>query len=147
MQANILRLHVEDEGVGQGLLLAGGNGGLVLDGGQVAQDGGVGRGVRARLLGRHELAAQEGDLDGAVLIVGDIDDSLGWAAVDQFHAEDVGLGESSNDLGIQPQFRSVGNGLIVGDGGLEGGEERHISIIVRAWYYCVCMPSYAISDR
>lgn len=46
VQANILRLHVEDEGVGKGLLLAGGDGGLVLDSREVAQDGGVGRGVR-----------------------------------------------------------------------------------------------------
>lgn len=132
MQANILRLHVENEGVGQRLFLASGNSSLELNGGQVAEDGGVCWSLRAKLLGSHELATDEGNLNGLVFIVGDINDSLSRSAVDQLDAEDVGLGERGNDLSIQLRFRSVGDGLIISNRGLD----RYTTVISPCYHIC-----------
>lgn len=115
LQAHVLGLHVEDEGVGQRGLLAGGDGGLVADGGQVADDGGGRVLFVAEVLGVQQLAAQEGEQDGLGLVVGHVDDGLGRAPVDQLHAEDVvGVGEGGDDLGLQLDLRRAAG--IVGEG-------------------------------
>ena len=101
LEADILGQHVEDEGVGDGLLLAGGDGGLVSDGGQVADDAGGDGGVGGQLLGGVQGAADEGEGDGLVLVVGDLDDGFGGPAVDQLDAEDVGVGEGPDDVGLE----------------------------------------------
>ena len=46
-------------------------------------------------------AADEGEGDGLVLVVGDLDDGLGGPAVDQLDAEDVGVGEGPDDVGLE----------------------------------------------
>lgn len=82
LQADILRLHVEDEGVRKGLLLAGGNGRLVGDGSQVANHGARWVGIGTVILGIQELATNEGHQDRLILIVGNVDDSFGGSAID-----------------------------------------------------------------
>ena len=109
LQLDILRQHVEDEGVRDGLLLAGGDDGLVADGSQVAEDAGGDGGVLRQLLGALQGTAHEGDGDGLLLMVGDLDDGLSRATVDQLHAEDVSLGEGTNDIGLE-----LGNGFAAG---------------------------------
>lgn len=112
VEADVLGVHVEGERVRQGLLLAGGDGGLVLDGAEVAQDAGGRVRVGGELLQRVQGAAQEHDLDGLGLVVGDVHHGLGRAAVDELHAEDVGLGEGGGDIGLQlDRGRATGIGI------------------------------------
>ena len=109
-------MHIENKGVGQRLLLASGNSGLVLNRGQVAEDGGIGGGIGVEWLRPHELAAEEGNLNGLVFIVGDVNNSLSRAAIDQLDTEDIGLRESGDNLGVQLSFRGdIGSCLIVDD--------------------------------
>lgn len=100
-EENILRLHVEGKGEGELLLLAGGDLDVVLDGRQVADDGLVGGLLGGELLGGGEGAADKGDLDGAIVAVVDLDDSLCGTAVDELDAKDVGLGEAGADIGLE----------------------------------------------
>ena len=98
---DVLGHHVEDELEGQLVLLAGGDGDVVAHGRQVAQDGGGGGGVVGQRRGGLELAADEGDFNWGVLVVGDLDQGLGDAAVDDLDAEDVGVGEGRLDVGLE----------------------------------------------
>lgn len=82
VQPHILRIHVENKRVRQRLLLASRNSSLVLNCGQVAEDRSIRRDVGVKRLGFHELTTEECDLDGLVLIVGDINDGLSWPAID-----------------------------------------------------------------
>lgn len=100
-EENILRLHVEGKGEGKLLLLAGGDLEVVLDGRQVADDGLVGGLLGGKLLGGGEGATDKGDLDGAIVAVVDLDDSLCGTAVDELDAKDVGLGEAGADIGLE----------------------------------------------
>lgn len=101
LQADVLRHHVENEVEGHGVLGTGGDGDVVADGRQVAEDGGRSRGVCGQRLGGHELAADEGDVDGASFVVGDVNEGLGGPAIDQLDAEDVGLGEGGFNVGLE----------------------------------------------
>lgn len=101
LDADVLGLHVEGEGVGEALALAGGDLDVVLDGGEVVDDALVGGGVLGEVLGGDEGAGNEGDLQGPVLAVVDLDEGVGRAAVDQLDTEDVGLGEGRGDLGVE----------------------------------------------
>lgn len=109
LQADILGQHVEHERVRHGLLLSRGDRGLVTDGCQVADDGGGRVDVGAQVLSGVELACQEGNGDGLVLVVGHLDDRLGRPAIDKLDTEDVGFGEGANDVGLQ-----LGNGCATG---------------------------------
>lgn len=115
VEAQLTRLQVEDEVVGVAALLAGLQegvlGALEADSGQVDDDvrgGGHALGERP---GVDEGAAEDGDADGGVLVVGDLDDGLGGAAVDQLKAEDVGLGELGVDIDLD-LGRGLGQGLL-----------------------------------
>lgn len=70
----------------------------------------VGGGSLGENLGVGEGSRDKGDGDGAVFLVGDVDDGAGGLAVDEAQAEDVGVGEGYFDVGFE-----FGGG--VGDGG------------------------------
>lgn len=108
LNANLLRLHVLSEREGKLLLLAGGDLDVVLNSRQVADDAGVAGAVLREILEGVQRARDKGDLDGVGILVGDLNDSLGRAAVDELDAEDVGFRESSLDLGLEG---SLGSGI------------------------------------
>lgn len=114
MQAHILRVHVEHKRVGKRLCLARLNLQAVLHDGQVAHNALVGGHVIGKLLGRPQRAVGEEELDGPVLVVGDLDEGRRGAAIDQLEAEDVGVGERGSDVGVEGGgFRSsLGNRLL-----------------------------------
>lgn len=99
LQPHILGLGVEREGEGDGLLLAGLDLQVVLDDGEVAQDGLVLGGAVGQDGGGVQGAADKGELDGGGLAVGDLDEGLGRAAIDELDAEDVGVGEAGGHVG------------------------------------------------
>ena len=108
LNANLLRLHVLGKREGKLLLLASRDLNVVLDGSQVADDADVAGAVLRELLKGVEGTGDESDLDRVGVLVGDLNDSLGRATVDKLHAENVGFGESSLDLGLEG---SLGNGI------------------------------------
>jgi hypothetical protein len=87
-------VHLGREGVGEGLLLAGGDADAVFLGGEVLEDLGlVGLGG--------ERAADDQDLDGLGLLVVDIEDGAGGVAVDELDAKDLCLGEGGGDVDVE----------------------------------------------
>jgi hypothetical protein len=118
LNANLLRLHILSEREGKLLLLAGWDLNVVLNGRQVSDNAGVTGAVLGKVLESVQRARDEGDLDGVGVLVGDLDDSLGRATVDKLHAENVGFGERSLDLGLKG---SLGSGI-----GIRGVLNREI---------------------
>jgi hypothetical protein len=116
LQPHVLGLHVERKGEGEALGLAGLDGVVVLHGRQVAQDALVGGGALGQRLGGGQETGQEGDLDGAILLVGDFDEGPCRAAVDEADTEDVCVGEGGFDVGGQVGL--LGGGAAVGGGGI-----------------------------
>lgn len=100
-QANVLRRHVEGEGVGNRLCLAGLNLQAVLHRRQVAHDSLVDGSVLGQVRGGPQSAIGKDNLDGFVLLVGDLDQRSRGAAINQLDAQDVGVGERGPDVGIQ----------------------------------------------
>ncbi len=98
---DVLGVHVQDKVERERLGLAGGDADVVLDGGQVADDSGGGRSILGQRLGGLETASDECDLNWAILLVLDLDESSCRAAVDELDAKDVGVREDSLDLGLQ----------------------------------------------
>lgn len=113
LQLHILGLHIQRKGVREALGLASLNGEVVLHGSEVADDALVGGSSRGELLGDGEDAGQEGELDGTIFFVGNFDEGLCRAAVDEAHAEDVGVGEGGFEVGGE-----LGLLAAVGDGGV-----------------------------
>lgn len=109
---DILGHHIQDKVVGKSLLLASRDLGLEASGGQVAHN----RSVERRVLGQGtsglEGTANEGDLDGALLLVGDVDKSPGDLAVHELDTEDVGIGEGGLDISLQLGLRDGNRGRI-----------------------------------
>jgi hypothetical protein len=94
VQAQVLGVHLGREGVGEGLLLAGGDADAVFLGGEVLEDLGlVGLGG--------ERAADDQDLDGLGLLVVDIEDGAGGVPVDELDAKDLCLGEGGGDVDVE----------------------------------------------
>ena len=112
---DILGHHIQDKVVGESLLLASRDLGLEASGGQVAHN----RGVERRVLGQGtsglEGTANEGDLDGALLLVGDVDKSSGDLAVHKLDTEDVGIREGGLDIGLQLGRRDGNCGRIIAE--------------------------------
>lgn len=100
-QAHILRVHVEHKRVGERLCLARLNLQAVLHHGQVAHNALVGGHIVGEVLGRPQRAVGEEELDGAIFVVGDLDEGRRGAAIDQLEAEDVGVGERGSDVGVE----------------------------------------------
>lgn len=118
LNKDILGVHVDGEGVGKLLLLASLNLEVVGDRGEVADNLLVSRGVLGELLGGGEDTSDESDIDGLAVVVGDLDDGLDGATVDELHAEDVGLGKGGGDIGEER-------------GGSDGGGSG--SVILERW--------------
>lgn len=114
LEDDVLRHHVEGELEGKLLLLARRDLDVVLDGGQVAQDGGVGGRIIRQRLGGLERTADEGDADRRLLVVGNLEQSLGDMTVDDLDAEDVGIREDRLNVRLQLGVfdRHRGDGLI-----------------------------------
>lgn len=100
-QTNILRHHIEGKRVRNRLGLAGLDLQAVLHGREVAHDALVGGGALGQVLGGPQGAIGKDDLDGVVLLVGDLDQSGRGSAVDQLDAQDVRVGERGPDVGIE----------------------------------------------
>lgn len=111
---HILGLLVEGEGEWESLLLASLNLGAVLHRGDVVQDGLVGRSFGRELLGVLDVAGDEGDDDWASLLVLNINEGIGRAAVQDLDAKNVRVGEARLDLRIEGGRLSGRGGLGVG---------------------------------
>ena len=108
---DVLGVHVQDKVERERLGLAGGDADVVLDGGQVADDSGGSRGIFGQRLGGPEGTSDECDLNWAILLVLDLDQSSGRPAVDELDAKDVRVREDSLDLGLQFDRRRSGGSL------------------------------------
>jgi hypothetical protein len=94
VQAEVLRVHLGRERVGEGFLLACGDAHAVFLGGEVLEDLGlIGLGG--------ERAADNQDLDGLGLLVVDIENGAGGVSVDELNAKDLCLRERGGDFDIE----------------------------------------------
>ena len=100
VQAQVLRVHLGRERVGESLVLAGGDGDAIALGGQVAQDGGDFRRA-GDIDGSGEGAADDQDLDGFGFLVVHVEDGAGGVAVDELDAEDLCLREGGGDVDVE----------------------------------------------
>lgn len=91
LEADVLRVHLGSEAVGQRLLLAAGDLQSIALASQVAQN----MSLLASIL--DQRAADDGDSDGLWLLVVDGQTSLGRVAVDQLDTEDLRLREAGRD--------------------------------------------------
>lgn len=114
---DVLGVHVQDEVEGEGLLLAGGNRDVVPDGCQVADDIGASGRALGQLLGGAEGTADEGDVNGAILLVLDVDQCLGDLAVDELDTKDVGFREGSRDISLELSLDRGGGRSVASLGG------------------------------
>ena len=98
---HILRLHIKREAERKALALSRLNSHIVLHGSQVSQDALV----RGRILGKFlrgvQLARHESDLDRAVFVVDHVDEGVGGAAVHDLESEDIRVGETCGDGGLE----------------------------------------------
>lgn len=125
---DVLGVHVQDKVEGEGLLLAGGDRDVVPDGRQVADDIGASRGALGQLPVRAESTADEGDVNGAILLVLDVNQRLGDLAVDELDAKDVGFGEGSRDISLELSLGRRRGRRIAGLG--EGERKQSVFAIV-----------------
>lgn len=77
-----------------------------------------GRVVGQRLAGA-QGARDESDLDGALLVVGHLEDRARGLSVDEAQADELGVGEAGDDLGVEGRGDG-GGGFGLGDGILVG---------------------------
>ena len=109
VQPEVLGVHVGGEGVGQCLLRARRNLGVVAGGSEVAN-------VPTWFPERPKTASNEIDADGVLFLVGEGQESFGRVAIDELHAKDLGGRERSRDrdcqLGDLDLLLSILNGLL-----------------------------------
>lgn len=110
VEDNVLRLHIQHEGVGQSASLAGTNVDIVAHGRQVAQNTGGGRRILGERLCRCQHTTNEDHVDGALLVVRDFDHGAGRVTIDELDAE-VRVGESRGDVNLQLRGLSGGRSL------------------------------------
>ena len=115
LDKDILGHHVQDKVVGESLLLASGNLGPEPSGGQVAHNEGVEGGVLGHGLSGLEGTANESDIDGAILLVCDVDKSPSDLAVHELDAEDVSIGEGGLVIGLELGLRDGNRGGIIAE--------------------------------
>ncbi len=101
LQNDVLGVHVQDEVEGERLGFAGGDRDVVSHSRQVADHAGRLRSVLGQRLGGPKLATHDRDLNGPILVVGDLDQSSCRPAVDELDAEDVGIGKGRLDVGLE----------------------------------------------
>ncbi len=116
IEDDILGIHVEDESERHRVLFAGRNRHAIAQAGKVANDGSGLGGALGQRLGGLEEPTDKCDVKRAILLVLDLDERLGGAAINKLHAEDVGLGEGGHELGLEG--RRGGRGLLGGGIGL-----------------------------
>jgi hypothetical protein len=108
VQAQVLRVHLSRERVGESLVLAGRDGDAIALGGQVAQNGrDLGR--AGDIDGSGEGATNDQNLDGLGFLVVDVEDGAGGVAVDELDAEDLCLREGGLNVDVD-----VGRLLLAG---------------------------------
>lgn len=110
VEDDVLRLHIQHEGVGQGASLAGANVDIVAHGRQVAQNTGGGGCILGERLCRCQHTTDEDHINGALLVVRDFDNGAGRVAIDELDAE-VRVGESRGDVNLQLRSLSSGRSL------------------------------------
>lgn len=115
LQLHILRLHIENERVGEALGLAGLDGMVVLYGGQVVKDALILERALGERFGVGDESSQKSDLDRAILVVGELYQSCCRVAVDEAHAQDVGIGECRFHAGLELRLRR-GSATVGGSG-------------------------------
>ena len=107
LEKNVLGLHVLGKGEGEVLLGTSLNLDIVLHRRQVARNALIRRRVSSAGLCGHERTADKSNRDSMSFVVGDFDNGLGRASVDELHTEDVGVGEGRLGIGGELGF---GNG-------------------------------------
>lgn len=100
-ETEILWVKISSEAVRQDLLLRSGNLNIVAGAGDVADDGRVGIGSSLQWLQAGKLSSNEGYGDGSLLVVCELEQGLGWAAIDQLDAKDLNLGEIDENRDIE----------------------------------------------
>lgn len=100
LHGNVLGHHVQDEVEGERVLLVRRDGDVVADGRQVTDNGRMGRRIVRQWLGGQEHASNEGDSNGAIFVVFDLNQGLCRPAIDQLDTEDVRLREGCLDVGM-----------------------------------------------
>lgn len=113
LKQNILRLHVEREGIGNLLSLAGRDLEVVLSARDVAQDALVRGGVGREDLSRVKDTSEEGEGDGSLLLVGKGDESLCRVTVDELDAEDICLGEGGGEVSVESDSVNGGGASVL----------------------------------
>lgn len=106
LKADVLRLHVLGKGVRDSLLLARLHGQVVAHCREITDNCISGRSTGRQLFRLGQAAGQEGNMDRGLLVVRKLDNGLCRAAIDEFHAKDVRVGE--NRLDLDSQNRNVG---------------------------------------
>jgi hypothetical protein len=97
VQAQLLRMHINDKVVWDSSLFARGNLNPILDGGQVSDN------ARAFWVEvwSPETTANEGDNHRLGLIVGEGQDCFGWLPIDQLDAKDLSSWEGGRDSYVE----------------------------------------------
>jgi len=101
VEDDILGGHVQGKGIRHNVLLAGGDLDAIAKPRQVADDGDRLGGALGQRLGGLEVSADKGNVDRAFLLVGDLDQGLGGATVDELDTKDVGLGEGRLNVELE----------------------------------------------
>lgn len=99
LDPHILRLHIQCKAERQLLGLTGRHIHSVLHGREVAHNALPQRRILGQGLGADQGSANESDVQRGSVVVGDGDEGLGGAVVDELDAEDVGFGEGRRDVG------------------------------------------------
>lgn len=120
VEEDILGLHVQGEGEGQLSSLAGGNVKVVAHGRQVTEDTGGGGRILREGLGSRQQATDEGNVDGGLFLVRDLDNGLGLMAIDELDAKGR-VREMGSDVKLQLGQFSGGRG-----GGILGLAEKDV---------------------
>lgn len=98
---DILGVHILSELERDLVLATRRNRGLDLDSGQVADNGAPGRSILGEGLGGLESTADVDNVNWSRLIVGDLNESLVDAVVDELHTKDIRVGEGGFDIGLE----------------------------------------------
>ena len=111
IKAQLLRVHVRLESIGQGLLLASGDFDSILLGGQVTNHA---RALRIEIRSP-ETAANELDSDRLGLLIAEGDEGIGRLAIDKLNAKDLSIWEGCRDSDGERRTLAWGIDLLIDD--------------------------------